>query len=94
MKEVTLDSFLGEKKEAGEKVKEERVNEADKGLKEALYSIITKRGKIPKSELYKYMKERGIKPAEFYRALKSLEEGGLIRKVFDGELKELTYTTA
>jgi len=94
MKEVTLDSFLGEEREAEEKVKEGRVSGADKGLKEVLYSMITKRGKIPKSELYKYMKERGIKPAEFYKALKSLEEEGLIRRVFDGGLKELTYTTA
>jgi len=89
-KEMTLDSFLTSFK-GGERDKKAERREVEVGVEEEVRSFITSRGRVPKSDLYAYAKRRGIKPVDLYKALKTLEDKGVIRKAFDGELKELIY---
>jgi len=56
-----------------------------------LMSFIRTKGKVRKSKVYQWSKERRITPASLYRALVNLERKGLIKKEFDEDVKELIY---
>ena len=48
-------------------------------------------GGVGKSELYKWAKSKGVKPADLYRAILQLVSQGKIKRVFDPEKEEYVY---
>ncbi len=63
-------------------------------LQNKILEYIRLRGKVVKSDLYKWSKLQKITPADLYRALINLEKRGLIKKVFDPQSEELAYVAA
>jgi DNA-binding MarR family transcriptional regulator len=55
-------------------------------------SYIRRKGRVTKSELYKWSKDSGIKPAAFYSAVTSLLSKGLISRSFDPEKEEYVFS--
>jgi len=51
-------------------------------------------GGIGKSELYRWAKAKGVKPADLYRAILQLVSQGRIKRRFDPEKEEYVYVAA
>ena len=95
---VDITSFLFESQE--EIVKGDKESEAkaivnvlvvDNDIETQLINFIRSQGKVEKSKVYRWSKEKEITPASLYKALVSLERKGLIRKEFDESVEELVY---
>lgn len=100
--EVSLLSFVEapSTEEKEEKVKRERKeNVGEPGGVEAaaaatgevegeILEFISGRGRVSKSELWSWVKKRGLSPASFYRALTKLLREGAVKRVFDEDLEE------
>ena len=103
--EISLLSFVEvpsaeereEKEERGEK--ERRAGElggveataAAGEVEGKILEFISGRGRVSKSELWSWVKRRGLSPASFYRALTKLLREGAVKRVFDGDLEEYVF---
>ncbi len=56
--------------------------------------IEKKGGKVAKSELYEWTKDKGLTPAALYKVLARLVGEKVLRKEFDEEAEELVYVLA
>jgi len=56
-----------------------------------ILEFISGRGRVSKSELWSWVKRRGLSPASFYRALTKLLREGAVKRVFDGDLEEYVF---
>ncbi len=97
---LDLTAFLGEETPTAER-KAERVGEEIKAplLTDETASLIYEKisstpGGLGKSELYRWAKKKGIKPADLYRAIIRLVSQGKIKRVFDPEKEEYVYLPA
>jgi hypothetical protein len=61
-------------------------------IERAVLNYIRRKGRVAKSELYKWSKDSGIKPAAFYNAVTSLLSKGLISRSFDPEKEEYIFS--
>jgi len=61
-------------------------------VERAVLNYIRRKGRVTKSELYKWSKDSGIKPAAFYNAVTSLLSKGLISRSFDPEKEEYIFS--
>jgi len=89
-------SFLGgeESEEGRTATSEDAVGTertAPRGLEAELLGLIKTSGGMPKSELWRWAKERKVRPADLYRALQALQMKGLVRRSFSSELEEIVY---
>ncbi len=102
--EISLLSFV-EAPSAGEREKEEREEKERRagelgGVEAAavagevegeILEFISGRGRVSKSELWSWVKRRGLSPASFYRALTKLLREGAVKRVFDEDLEEYVF---
>jgi len=103
--EISLLSFV-EAPSAGEREKEEREEKERRagelgGVEAAaaaagevegeILEFISGRGRVSKSELWSWVKRRGLSPASFYRALTKLLREGAVKRVFDEDLEEYMF---
>ena len=56
-----------------------------------ILEFISGRGRVSKSELWSWVKRRGLSPASFYRALTKLLREGAVKRVFDEDLEEYMF---
>jgi len=103
--EISLLSFVEapsakerEKKERGEKKRRTRelggveaAAAAAGEVKGEILEFISGRGRVSKSELWSWVKRRGLSPASFYRALTKLLREGAVKRVFDEDLEEYVF---
>ena len=61
-------------------------------IERLVHDYISSRGSVTKSELYKWVKERRLPLADFYKALRSLLSRSEIKKEFSEEREEIVYT--
>lgn len=65
------------------------------GLEQAITSFLRSRGgKVAKSELYRWAKNRGIAPAALYAAISNMLKSGTLRRVFDESAQEVAFVLA
>lgn len=62
-----------------------------RGLEAELLSLIKASGGMPKSRLWRWAKERKVRPVDLYRALQTLQMKGLVKRSFSSELEEIVY---
>lgn len=104
--EISLLSFVEapsaeegeEKEERGEKERRagelsgvEAATAAAGEVEGEILEFISGRGRVSKSELWSWVKRRGLSPASFYRALTNLLREGAVKRVFDGDLEEYVF---
>jgi len=65
--------------------------EAPSAKEREILEFISGRGRVSKSELWSWVKRRGLSPASFYRALTKLLREGAVKRVFDEDLEEYVF---
>lgn len=92
---VDITSFIFESQreevKKGKKSETEDVFIVSDDIEVQLINFIRSQGRVKKSKIYQWSKERDVTPASLYKALMTLERKGLIKKKFDENVEELVY---